>query len=73
MAEPIDQKSATPKDIDMVEHREIADDEMGGRRSKATMGTVTINDTEEIILVPAPSADPRGIEKPAVHVQFARC
>ena len=25
-----------------------------------TMGTVTINDAEDIFLVPAPSADPRG-------------
>jgi hypothetical protein len=43
-----------------VERHEIAEVEIGVVRKPATMGTVTINDTQELILVPTPSADPRG-------------
>lgn len=69
MMGPNEQKSVTPKEVDAVEHHEIAVDETGEAKQNATMGTVTINDTEEIILVPAPSADPRGI----AHLVIGAC
>ncbi|OQO10068.1 hypothetical protein B0A48_04424 [Cryoendolithus antarcticus] len=47
------------KHIAMVERHELAEDEINGLKQTATMGTVTINDTEELMLVPQPSADPR--------------
>ena len=48
------------KDINMVERYEVASDDLEGLQKTTTMGTVTISDESEIILVPAPSADPRG-------------
>nr|OQO20663.1 hypothetical protein B0A51_11022 [Rachicladosporium sp. CCFEE 5018] len=47
------------KHISTVERHELAEDEINGLKQTATMGTVTINDTEELMLVPQPSADPR--------------
>lgn len=32
-----------------------------------TMGTVTINDAKDVLLVPTPSRDPRGILKVALR------
>lgn len=43
-----------------VSKYEVVDDEIHKVHEAAAMGTVTINDTEDILLVPAPSADPRG-------------
>lgn len=45
-----------------VDRYECVDDESGKgvHQESAAMGTVTITDTKEIFLVPAPSADPRG-------------
>lgn len=64
----MDDKAAMPKDINQVEHCEVVDG-MDDLKQTTTMGTVTINDTEEIILVPAPSADPRGIIQARARVQ----
>jgi hypothetical protein len=45
-----------------VDRYEVVDDESGKavQQELAAMGTVTITDTKDIYLVPAPSADPRG-------------
>ena len=46
--------------VDMVERCETSSDDLAIVTKSTTVGTVTINDSEEIILVPTPSADPRG-------------
>lgn len=43
-----------------VEKYEVADHELAEVRAPGTMGTVTISDTTDVIMVPTPSADPRG-------------
>lgn len=72
MMRPNEQKSVMPKEVDAVEHHEIGVDESGEAKKIATMGTVTINDTEEIILVPAPSADPRGTVNLVIGAWFSK-
>lgn len=49
--------------VETIVHKyEVADEEIQAvRQEPAAMGTVTISDTKDIFLVPAPSADPRGI------------
>lgn len=48
-------------EVDMVERCEVASsDDMAEVTKSTTMGTVTINDSEDTFLVPSPSADPRG-------------
>jgi hypothetical protein len=50
-------------EIDMVERCEASSsDDLPQITKSTTMGTVTINDSEEIFLVPSPSSDPRGIQ-----------
>lgn len=41
----------------MADHQEISEKYDGGN---GPMGTTQLNESEEILLVPAPSADPRG-------------
>lgn len=48
------------KDVNMIERYEVVSDDMDGLKKTTTMGTVTISDDSELILVPSPSADPRG-------------
>lgn len=43
-----------------VNKYEVVDEEIQVVQRPAAMGTVTISDTKDIFLVPAPSADPRG-------------
>lgn len=47
-------------DVDLVERCEVASDDMPEVEKSNTMGTVTINDSQDLYLVPSPSADPRG-------------
>lgn len=61
MATPTDNKDDMKKDINMVERYEVACDDMEDLKKSKTMGTITINDSNEILLIPSPSADPRGM------------
>lgn len=61
MATPTDNKDDMKKDINMVERYEVASDDMEDLKKSKTMGTITINDSNEILLIPSPSADPRGM------------
>jgi hypothetical protein len=48
-------------EIDMVERCEgSSSDDLAEVTKSTTMGTVTISDSEDTLLVPTPSADPRG-------------
>lgn len=44
----------------VVEKYEVVGDDLVKKTEKAAMGTVTISDTQDVILVPSPSSDPRG-------------
>lgn len=50
----------------------LADDESYGKGVQKTsaMGTVTISDLNDIYLVPAPSADPRGMLRSSSNPQY---
>lgn len=45
----------------VVDRYEHVDDDIVKVKKPGAMGTVTISDTEDVIMVPTPSADPRGI------------
>jgi hypothetical protein len=48
-------------EIDMVERCEgSSTDDLAEVTKSTTMGTVTISDSADVLLVPSPSADPRG-------------
>jgi hypothetical protein len=48
-------------EIDMVERRgDSSSEDLAEITKSTTMGTVTISDSADTILVPTPSADPRG-------------
>jgi hypothetical protein len=48
-------------EIDMVERCEgSSTDDLAEVTKSTTMGTVTISDSADTLLVPSPSADPRG-------------
>lgn len=60
-------------EIDMVERCEDSSTEDLTEITKSTtMGTVTISDSADTILVPTPSADPRGKHDYASYVFYAR-
>jgi hypothetical protein len=49
-------------DIDLVERCEgSSTDDLPEVTKSTTMGTVTLNDSQDTFLVPSPSSDPRGI------------
>jgi hypothetical protein len=50
----------------------LADDESYGKgvQKPSAMGTVTISDLNDIYLVPAPSADPRGMLRSISNPQY---
>lgn len=54
-------------DVDLVERCEVGSDDMPEVEKSTTMGTVTINDSQDLYLVPSPSADPRGTLDIAVN------
>lgn len=43
-----------------VDKYEVVDDELVKVKAPGAMGTVTISDTKDVIMVPTPSSDPRG-------------
>lgn len=45
----------------VVDRYEHVDDDIVKVKKPGAMGTVTISDTDDVIMVPTPSADPRGI------------
>lgn len=45
----------------VVDRYENVNDDIVKVKKPGAMGTVTISDTEDVIMVPTPSADPRGI------------
>jgi hypothetical protein len=49
-------------DVDLLERSETASDNDGlpAVTKSTTVGTVTISDSQDIYLIPSPSADPRG-------------
>jgi hypothetical protein len=49
-------------DVDFLERSETASDKDGLPvvTKSTTVGTVTISDSQDIYLIPSPSADPRG-------------
>lgn len=47
-------------EVDMVERCETASDELPEITQSTTVGTITLNDSEDTFLVPSPSTDPRG-------------
>lgn len=55
-------KDAKLADVQVERFEYLSSDEESkdGLQKLQTMGTVTITDDEDIYLVPAPSADPRG-------------
>ena len=54
-------------EIDMVERcGDSSSDDLAEITKSTTMGTVTISDSADTILVPTPSADPRG-----THIRFS--
>lgn len=56
-------KEIKPLETTVERYETISDGEVSAKviQQPAAMGTVTITDTKDIFLVPAPSADPRGI------------
>lgn len=49
-------------DVDLLERSETAsnENELPAVTKSTTVGTVTISDSQDIYLIPSPSADPRG-------------
>jgi len=48
-------------DVDLLERSETASgDDLPAVTKSTTVGTVTISDSQDIFLIPSPSADPRG-------------
>lgn len=47
-------------EIDMVERCETVSNDMPEITQSTTVGTITLNDSEDTFLVPSPSTDPRG-------------
>ena len=49
-------------DVDLLERMETASDDNGlpAVTKSTTVGTVTISDSQDIYLIPSPSADPTG-------------
>jgi hypothetical protein len=49
-------------DVDLLERSETSSDNDGlpAVTKSTTVGTVTISDSQDIYLIPSPSADPRG-------------
>jgi hypothetical protein len=54
-----------------AQHYEDAYNDITPIKRPAAMGTVQINDSQDIVLVPAPSADPRGNIYPTPAGQHA--
>jgi hypothetical protein len=54
--------SANDKDVAVEKFESLSQDEAQSKHDarNQTMGTVTFTDSDEIFLVPSPSADPRG-------------
>lgn len=44
----------------VVDKYELVGDDLVKVKERGAMGTVTISDTRDLIMVPTPSADPRG-------------
>ena len=44
-----------------VEKYEVIDHDLDKAQEPGAMGTVTLSDSTDVIMVPAPSVDPRGI------------
>lgn len=60
-------------EIDMVERCEgSSSDDLAEVTKSTTMGTVTISDSEDVFLVPSPSADPRGKQNRESHTYHTR-
>lgn len=76
-AVPLKMNDTMRKDveIDMVERRgDSSSEDLAEITKSTTMGTVTISDSADILLVPTPSADPRGKHnREKLHVRYTRC
>jgi hypothetical protein len=60
-------------EIDMVERcGDSSSDDLAEITKSTTMGTVTISDSADTILVPTPSADPRGKHNSQSHTCYIR-
>lgn len=58
-----DIKNSKAPELQVEKYEYASDGEAGPEKTihESAMGTVTITDSSEIFLVPAPSADPRGL------------
>ena len=74
-AVPLKMNDTMSKDveIDMVERRgDSSSEDLAEITKSTTMGTVTISDSADILLVPTPSADPRGTHNRGSHTNDIR-
>lgn len=57
-------------EIDMVERCETVSNDMPEITQSTTVGTITLNDSEDTFLVPSPSTDPRG-KKHSLNIAYS--